>query len=51
MANQERLAELLESSQSGLEACWNTYANLDLKLRETNLEITKYHEKVVENKI
>lgn len=51
LTNQEKLAELLKSSPSGLEACRNTYTNLDLKLREINQEITNYHEKVVENKI
>ncbi|MEL4244652.1 hypothetical protein [Shewanella xiamenensis] len=51
MAHQEKLAELMPSSSGGLEACRNSYAELDSKLREINQEINSYHIKVVENKI
>ncbi|QYJ80479.1 hypothetical protein [Shewanella acanthi] len=51
MAHQEKLAQLMPSSSSGMEACRNAYADLDSKLREINQEISDYHIKVVENKI
>lgn len=43
MQNQEKLAQLLAHSPSGLQAAQNTYADLDLKLREVNQEIDKRH--------
>ncbi|HEY0924337.1 hypothetical protein [Rheinheimera pacifica] len=51
MAHQEKLAQMLQASPGGLEACRNKYASLDLKLREISQEIDSYHAKVVKNKI
>lgn len=50
LAHEENLAQLLQSSPSGLEDCRNTYATLDQKLGEINEEITTYHTKLVRNK-
>ncbi|AXF84476.1 hypothetical protein DTO96_100184 [Ephemeroptericola cinctiostellae] len=47
---QIKLAEVLQTSPSGLEAVQNEHANLDSKLREINQQINSYHYKVVTNK-
>lgn len=43
MRHQEHLAKLLGTSTNGLQSVQNTYADLDLKLRQVNSEIDKYH--------
>lgn len=51
MTHQQDLAQMLQTSPSGLEAVRNTYAELDTKLREVSKEIEGYHAKVIGNKI
>ncbi|MEG0010259.1 MAG: hypothetical protein RR721_19310 [Aeromonas sp.] len=51
MRHQEAMAELLESSSSGMKAVRDTYADLDSKLRQVTAELDLYHPKVVKNKL
>lgn len=44
--HQEKLAELLNHSPSGLQAVQKSYAELDTKLREVNQEIERQHSSV-----
>jgi hypothetical protein len=51
MDNQEKMAEILCRSESGMMRVQDVYADLDSKLREVSAEIKKYHGKVVSNEI
>ncbi|MDD9177044.1 hypothetical protein [Aliivibrio sp. S3TY1] len=51
MEHQQKLAETLNHSLSGMEAVRTKYAELDEKLREVNFQINEYHTKVVNKKI
>ena len=51
MANQEKIGKTLKNSQSGMKAVYDKYAELDEKNREVGIELEKYHDKVVKNKI
>ncbi|MDI3275880.1 hypothetical protein [Pseudomonas sp. AL03] len=43
MNHQAKLAELLKTSSSGIQAVRETYGELDTKLRDVSREIDKYH--------
>ncbi len=51
MAHQEKLGKLFKGLEGGTQRVHETYADLDLKLREVSSEIEKYHEGVVKNDI
>lgn len=51
MRHQEKLAETLSASDSGMQAVRDKYADLDFKLREVGSELDIYHMKVVKNEI
>ncbi|MDD9180790.1 MULTISPECIES: hypothetical protein [Aliivibrio] len=51
MEHQQKLAETLNHSSSGMEAVRTKHAELDEKLREVNFQINEYHTKVVNKKI
>lgn len=43
MRNQENLAEILKGILSGLNSVHHAYADLDIKLREINHSVDKFH--------
>ena len=47
MRNQERLSEFFKGMPSGLKEVHDTYAHLDIKLREINYEIDMFHKKLI----
>ena len=49
--NQQKMAEILNSSDSGMQAVREKHADLDSKLREVGSELEQYHSKVISNKI
>lgn len=51
MEHQTKMAEVLKTSDSGMQAVREKYADLDSKLREIHKELEPYHSKVVENEI
>jgi len=50
MQHQKIMAEMLKGSDSGMQAATEKYADLDSKLRQVNLELDQYHNKIVNNK-
>ncbi|MDM5103733.1 hypothetical protein [Aeromonas salmonicida] len=51
MQHQEKMADVLRHSSSGMEAVSARYADLDLKLRQVATELERYHVKVVMDEI
>ena len=45
------MAEMLKSSESGMQAVREKHAELDSKLHEVGFELDQYHCKVINNKI
>ena len=51
MEHQVKMAEVIKTSESGMQAVREKYADLDSKLREIHDELEPYHTKVVANEI
>lgn len=49
--HQLKIAKLMPDGSTGIDIAEATCANIEEKLKEVNLQINNYHNKVVENKI